>query len=156
MVSFHHDNLKTVATWTLVSSSSAWSLSSVQKRSNFATECSVLQPSCLSEGTIWALRQTQRLPLEQGYLYHDGQLLSFFPFFFFGVALERNMLLASFFDWERKCLGLQRKNINRWASAAILSIKGRLTGWVMSGNHLSERDRLTQALSDLAVWTTHT
>ncbi len=57
--------------------------------------------------------------------------LSFFLsfFFFFGAALERNTLLASFFDWERKRLGSQRKNINRRASAVILSIKGCLGGW---------------------------
>lgn len=46
--------------------------------------------------------------------------------------------------------------MKRGRGAVILSIKGSLTERVMSGNHLSEGDELTQALSDLAVWTTLT
>lgn len=59
------------------------------------------------------------------------------PFICFGAALERTMELSSKIDLieKRRCLGLQRKNaaIKRKVSAVILSIKGGLTGWVMSG-----------------------
>lgn len=88
-------------------------------------------------------------------MYHDGQLLFFF-FLFCSFRKKHGISKLDVLDCERKCLGLKRRNIKRRVSAVILSIKACLTGWVMSGNHLSERDRLTQALSDLAVWTTQT
>lgn len=85
-------------------------------------------------------------------------MMASFFLFFSGCSFREKHVISKLdvFDWERKRLGLWRKSIKRRESAVILSIKGRLTGWVMSGNHLSERDRLTQALFDLAVWTTHT
>lgn len=57
------------------------------------------------------------------------------------------------------CLDLLRRYINRSArtAAVILSIKGRLTEWVMSGNPPSvrgvekERERLPPVQFDLAV-----
>lgn len=85
-------------------------------------------------------------------------MMASFFLFFSGCSFREKHVISKLdvFDWEGKRLGLWRKSIKRRESAVILSIKGRLTGWVMSGNHLSERDRLTQALFDLAVWTTHT
>lgn len=65
-----------------------------------------------------------------------------FSFISVGVASAGTRATRKFFWFrERSCPGLQGKSIKRSASAVILSIKGRLTEWVMSGNQPSVRER---------------
>lgn len=155
---FHHDNLKTAATWKMAINA-------------FLLICLVIifcakgVKCChwvLCVAAVPFFRRNNLSPLLNTKATLGARLLvPWWPAsfsFFSGCSFREKHVISKLdvFDWEGKRLGLWRKSIKRRESAVILSIKGRLTGWVMSGNHLSERDRLTQALFDLAVWTTHT